>query len=189
MLSTSSDTTTRSLTQNTLSTLKYCKFFLFNPFHAIRSLPAWSWFTALSVYIAYTLICGALQGLIQGPHIIFTILLTPILSVTASLILSTFLYFTALYFFQKNISMLSLFICTTLSSAPNLFLQIFSGWIPPISLVGMAFFFTLLCVGLVENFQFPKTVVLKSAMILYVIYFTLWVINTIAFSTSLTSSF
>ena len=152
--------------------------FLRHPIMEIKNVPDWHWYRLIGVHCALSALAGALGGLVDKKFsflIIAGFFYKPILTLTSLAIGTLFFYYIFQIFLQKTVSIRRLFTLVMLASIPQLLFEIVSGYVPPISLVGMAFTALLLLVGFSENFQIEKKFVVRILSGLYALFFLLWV--------------
>lgn len=156
--------------------------FLRHPMTEIKNLPQWNWGRILALHIAVTAVVSVLAGIIERKlnlSVIFGVFFSPLLTLITLGIMTLFFYYCFQIFANLTVSVRQLFTVILFASIPQMFLRILEGYVPPITLVGMAFTALLLMVGFVENFGLPRKLVIRLIGILYAILFTIWIFNQI----------
>jgi hypothetical protein len=159
--------------------------FLRHPLTQMKHLPDWTWKRLLLVLLVISSGTGVLAGFLEKKiilSIIAGLILTPILTLIQITVACVFFYYLFQIFADRTVPFRQLFTVVFFAFIPQLVLNILAGYIPPISLIGMAFTAMLLSVGFVENFQLPRRLVLRLIAILYVIFFVLWIWSRISSS-------
>ena len=154
--------------------------FLRHPMTEIKSVPDWHWYRLIGLHATLAAICGALTGLVEKKisfSIIAGLILTPILTMITLGVATLFFYYCFQIFVQKTVSVRKLATVIVLANIPQMILQVVSGYVPPITLVGMAFTALLLLVGFVENFQIDRKMAMRLIGGLYAIFIALWLWN------------
>lgn len=162
-------------------TAKYILNFLKHPLHEISHLPPWSWKTLIWVQIACAMTSGFFAGLTKFGFfsILAGLIFTPIASMLMVIVLTSFLYYYFQVFEKRIIPAQKLFALVVFANIPFFILQIGSGLLPPITLVGFAFSAMLMTVGLTENFQMEKRRAIRLCGILFAIVILVWATNRI----------
>lgn len=165
---------------NILNEIRLSKDFLIsylkNPLEQIKSLPNWKWNRVIIVQVAFTAITGAMGGLVAKSTngLIPGLILTPILTMIMILVSTFFFFYTFQIFLNQSVSFRSLFTTIFFANIPFFILQIASGVVPPINLIGLAGTAMLLVVGFVSNFQLPRKMVMRLIAALYIIFLGVW---------------
>lgn len=152
--------------------------FLRHPIDQIKNVPDWHWYRLIGVHGTLAALTGALRGFVDKKisfSIIAGLFVSPVLTLISLTVASLFFYYTFQIFLQKTVSPRRLFTVIMLANIPQLILQIVSGYVPPISLVGMAFTAMLLLVGFAENFQIEKKMALRLIGSIYALFLALWI--------------
>lgn len=151
--------------------------FLRHPIREIPHVPDWSWAELITVQVLVTSLTGAVAGLVARSVIdmFVGIVFRPIITLVTLLISSLFFYYFFQIFAQRTLDFRKLTLVIFFSSLPFFIFHILSGLIPPINLIGFAFTAVILVVGLVENFQLPKKLVLRAIAGIYVVIFLMWI--------------
>lgn len=159
--------------------LKFLPTYLFNPVDGIRSAPAWSWPTLLSLQIGFAIASGAIGGLINFSfwNFLSGLFLLPLSSLFQVVVISFFLssYFALVH--STYLERQRLFGIVVLANLPYLVLHMFSGYIPLIDLIGFLATCALLVVGLAEHFRLDKRDLLKLMGGVYLVFFVVWGIS------------
>jgi len=152
--------------------------FLRHPMTEIKNVPDWHWPRIIGLHVVVTAFTAALTGLVEQKlsfSILFGLFLTPLFTLITFGIMTLFFYYCFQIFAERTISIRKLFTIILFASIPQLFLRIIEAYVPPITLVGMAFTALLLMVGFVENFLLPRKLIVRLIAILYAILFTIWI--------------
>lgn len=152
--------------------------FLRHPINEIKNVPDWHWYRLIGVHSVLAALSGALRGFVDQKisfSIVAGLFISPILTLISLAVASLFFYYTFQIFLQKTVSPRRLFTVVMLANIPQLLFQIVSGYVPPISLVGMAFTALLLLVGFAENFQLEKRIVIRLIGFIYALFLALWI--------------
>jgi hypothetical protein len=174
-----------NFTKENLHKIKsYLILFFKNPFQQIQNMPNWQWADNLIVISIFHLVALALQFLLAAPTLatIPDILLSaiPTLFVVTCfyLIISGFLYY-AFYFFLKKIPLLKIFTLLVLAHLPGVFIAIFSQYLAFIQVIAFSVTALLFTVGICENVNVPKNIVIKIVALFYGVYLINWLITMI----------
>ena len=157
----------------------YLTEFVKNPIKGISNLPNWNWPALFSVQILLAIISGTVAGLIKLNiyAVAFGIILMPIISTLAALLLALFLYYYFQFFENRTEDYRKLFTLVILSSIPFYLFQILSEYFAPVTLVGFAFTALLAIVGLCENFRVQRKRAYQLIGILFVLVLLAWILN------------
>jgi len=151
--------------------------FLRHPLVEIKQIPDWTWGRVIGLQIAVAATTGALTGLIEKKNsfsIIAGLMLAPILTMITLGISVLFFYYCFQIFAEKTVSARRLFTLVLFANIPQFIFQIAASYVPPITVVGIAFTAYLLLIGFVANFQIDKKLALKMIVTLSAIFFGLW---------------
>jgi hypothetical protein len=144
----------------------------------IKHLPDWDWRRLLFLQISVTAATGAMAGLIDKKislSILVGLITMPMLTLITLMVATLFFYYCFQIFAAKTISIRKLFTVILFANIPYFIFQVLAGYVPPISLIGLAFAGILLLVGFVENFQLDKKLVIRIIGSLYALIFCLWI--------------
>ena len=161
-----------------LDTKRVLLQFLRHPLKEIKNLPEWDWRRLLFLQISVTAACGALAGLIDKKisiSILVGLITMPMLTLVSLMVSTLFFYYCFQIFASKTISIRRLFTVILFANIPYFIFQILAGYLPPISLVGLAFTAVLLLVGFVENFQIDRKLAIRIIGSLFALIFVLWI--------------
>lgn len=152
-----------------------------NPIQAIKSTPRLEWISMVSFHGLIAAICGTLAGLIglEIIKIISGLFLFPIAVVFFGFVTTSILYYSLIFFARSIVDFRALYTLVVFSSLPYLAFHTLTSRISPIDLIGFAFSSILLIVGLVDQFQLPRTRIIKMIGIVYLIFVLSWIIETI----------
>ena len=159
--------------------MQYLIEFAKNPMSRMTQLPNWHWSSLFVVQILLAVVSGAIAGIIKLNfyRVAFGIILMPIISTLAALLLALVLYYYFQFFEKRTESYRKLFTLVILSSIPFYLFQILSEYFPPITLIGFAFTALLAIVGLNENFGVSKNRAYQIIGILFALVLLAWVVN------------
>lgn len=159
--------------------IKYLIEFVKRPVEKISHLPEWNWPSLFVVQVVLAIISGSLAGLIKLNfyRVAFGFFLMPIVSTTAALLLSLFLYYYFQFFEQRIESYKKIFTLVILSSIPFYLFQILSEYVSAITLIGFTFTSLLGVVGLCDNFQINKKRAYQIVGLLLILVLATWILN------------
>lgn len=175
--------------KNTIQTVLQ---FLRRPAEGIKSLPRWSWGHLALVQVVIAAGSGALGGLLDEKIVLSIFLglfLSPILTVISILISSIYFYYMFQIFAEKDFPKRQIVTIVLFASIPQTLLQIISGYLPIVALVGMAFTALLLIIGFVENLRLPRSLVVRLVLALYFAFIILWGIGQVVSKRTMDSNF
>jgi len=161
--------------------IHYLIQFAKNPVQEIRRLPEWSPKHLLLIHLLLSLGSGFLSGLISFKiyHIFFGLLFFPVISTVLTLILTSFFYYYFQLFEKRTVSFLRLATLVVFANLPFYLFHAGSNYVPPLTLLGLAFSGFLLIIGLTENFSLEKKKSSKIVMALFFVIFLVWIWNQI----------
>jgi hypothetical protein len=161
--------------------LQYLIEYSKNPIHEIRRLPQWSPKHIFFVHLLLSIGSGFLSGLIsfQIYPIFFGILFFPVISTVLTLILTSFFYYYFQVFEKRTVSFLRLATLVVFANLPFYLFHAGSSYVPPLTLLGLAFTGFLLIVGLTDNFSLEKKKSTKIVFALFMVIFLVWLWNKI----------
>ena len=153
--------------------------FVKNPLQKISLLPDWNWTSLFILQILFAVISGTFAGLIKLSFygVLFGIIIMPVVSTVAALLLTLFLYYYFQFFENKTEPFKKLFTLVILSSLPFYLFQILSDYFAPVTLIGFAFTSLLAVVGLHENFGLTKKRSYQIVGFLFVLIIVAWIFN------------
>lgn len=163
-----------------LDTKRVLLRFLRHPVREIRSLPDWDWRRILFLQISVTAFTGALAGLIDKKislSILVGLFTMPLLTLISLSISTLFFYYCFQIFANLTVSLRKLFILILFANIPYFIFQVLAGYVPPITLVGLAFTAFLLLVGFVDSFRIEKKLAVRIIGSLYALIFCLWILE------------
>ncbi len=154
-------------------------WFFKNPVEHIKRLPKWSLRNIVLVHFLFSIVSGTLAGLISLKiwNIFFGILAFPFVSMTLTLVLSSFIYYYFQVFEKRSVDFVTLLTLVIFANFPFFIFHIASNYIPPISIVGLLFTGMLLIVGLTENFKMTKKRAIRLVGALWFLIFLVWLYN------------
>lgn len=159
--------------------INYLIEFVKNPIHHIAQLPDWNWPTLFVIQGLLALFSGILAGILKFNilRIAFGIVIMPLVSGVAALLLTLFLFYYFQFFEKRQIEFRQLFTLVILSSIPFYIFQILSDYFAPITLIGFACTSFLGVVGLCENFKVEKKRAYQLVGLLFTLILISWVMN------------
>lgn len=151
--------------------------YLKNPVEAVRRLPDWKWPTIVITNVLTASGSGALAGLVGANALQIAIgaFLFPITSTLSMIVAGSFIYYSSLLFFGKTPAARPLFTLLVIAHFPFMIFHTVSRLLPPIDLLGLAFTFLLLIVGLVDNFKLPRKGTIRLISAVYLVFFLVWI--------------
>lgn len=165
-----------------LDTKKVLFQFLRHPLIEIKNLPDWDWRRLLMLQGSVTAAAGALAGLIDKKisfSIIVGLITMPLLTLISLTVATLFFYYCFQIFANKTLPPRKLFTVILFANIPYFIFQILAGFVPPITLIGLAFTGILLLVGFVENFQIDRKLAIRIVGGLYALIFCVWILEQI----------
>lgn len=156
--------------------LRFLPRYAKNPIDAIRTSPDWTWPATVSLQVGLSLIAGALSGVLSKSFLNFLagLFILPLMSMLFAILISFFIVSFFAFFMSRTLDRKRVFAIVVLANIPHLASQIFSGFVPPIGLLGFAATCFLLVVGINEHFQIPRTILNRLALGLFATYFVFW---------------
>lgn len=150
--------------------------FLRNPMQEIRHLPNWSWKNQLINQLFITACLGAVGGLLQlnALLIIQGIIIVPIITAITIFVGTLFFYFFFQVFGGVTLAFRRLMELLFFANIPFFIFQTVSHWFPPINVFGLAFSGILMIVGLSDNFQRERKMVIRTVAGVYVLFLIVW---------------
>lgn len=170
-----------NLHYKTQKSIVFLLWFFQNPVQHIKRLPKWSLRNILLVHFIFSIISGALAGLISLKfwNILFGVLAFPFISMTLTFVLSAFIYYYFQVFEKRSIPFLSLFTLAVFANFPFFVFHVAAHYLSIISIIGLLFTGFLLIVGLVENFNMEKRRAVRLVGVMWILIFLVWVANKI----------
>lgn len=159
--------------------IHYLFEFAKNPIQEIKRLPNWTPKHVLLVHIVLSVGSGFLSGLISFKiyHIFFGLLFFPVISTVLTLILTSFFYYYFQVFEKRSVSFLKLATLVVFANLPFYLFHAGANYVPPLTLLGLAFAGLLLIVGLSENFSLERKKAVKLVISLNAVIFLVWIWN------------
>ena len=164
---------------NMQNVIQFLIEFVKHPVRKIKELPNWSWSTLFILQIIFAILSGVLAGLIKLNfyRVLSGIIIMPVVSTIAALLLTLFLYYYFQFFENKTEDYRKLFTLVILSSLPFYVFQILSEYFAPVTLIGFAFTSLLGVVGLCENFGVQKKRAYQIVGLLFILILIAWIMN------------
>lgn len=152
------------------------------PVRYITEIPDWNLPSLFFIQVSVSVISGVLAGLLKLNfyRIANGLILMPIVSTIASLLLTTFLYYYFQFFENKLENFKKLFSLVIIASIPFYLFQVVSEYFAPISLIGFAFTSFLLIIGLNESFKVEKKRCYQLVGLLFALVLITWIGNKIS---------
>lgn len=168
-----------NLQYKTKKSVVFLIWFFKNPIEHIKRLPRWSLRNILLVHLSFSIASGAIAGFISLKfwNILFGVLAFPFISMTLTLVLSSFIYYYFQVFEKKSVDFVRLLSVVVFANFPFFIFQIASNYIPIISIIGLLFTGMLLIVGLTENFKMTKRRAIRLVGTLWFLIFLVWLSN------------
>lgn len=153
--------------------------FLKRPLKKITEIPDWSWTSLFMIQVCIALISGVLAGLIKFNiyRIAYGLILMPVVSTIAALLLSTFIYYYFQFFENRMEPFKKLFSLVIVASIPFYLFQVISEYLALVSLIGFAITSFLLVVGLNETFRLPRKRCYQLVGVLFLLVTIAWIAN------------
>lgn len=168
-----------NLQYKTKKSIVFLLWFFKNPIEHIKNLPKWSLRNILTVHFIFSITSGTLAGLISLKfwNILSGVLAFPLISMTLTLVLSSFFYYYFQVFEKRTVEFIQLFQLVVFANFPFFIFHIASNYMSFISVVGMMFTGMLLIVGLTENFSMTKKRAIRLVGALWFLIFIVWLLN------------
>lgn len=168
-----------NLQYKTKKSVVFLIWFFRNPINHIKRLPRWSLRNILLVHFLFSIASGTVAGVITLKfwNIAFGILAFPLISMTLTLVLTSFIYYYFQVFEKRSVDFVPLLALVVFANFPFFIFQIASNYLPIISLVGLLFTGMLLIVGLTENFKMTKKRSIRLVSALWFLIFLVWLSN------------
>ncbi len=159
--------------------VQYLIDFVKHPVQKISLLPRWTWSSLFILQIVLAVISGTLAGLIKLNFysVAFGIIIMPVVSTIAALLLALFLYYYFQFFENRTEEFRKIFTLVILSSLPFYIFQILSDYFAPVTLIGFACTSLLAVVGLTENFGLAKKRSYQIVGFLFFLIVVAWIMN------------
>lgn len=153
--------------------------FIKHPVQKISVLPDWNWAALFVVQILLAVVSGTLAGVIKLNfyRIASGMILMPIVSTVAALMLALFLYYYFQFFENRTEPYRKIFTLVILSSIPFYLFQILSEYFAPVTLIGFGFTALLAIVGLCDNFAVSRKRAYQLIGILFTLVLVAWILN------------
>lgn len=150
--------------------------YLRHPLEKIKFVPVWEWRRVFLCLYLVAATSGVLAGIasINVLRVMFGLIMVPIISGLMVAVASLFFYYAFQVFLNQTVAFRHLYTVVLFANVPFFILQIASDYLPPINLFGFAFAAMLLSIGLVENFQLPKKMVIRLLATLYILFLLVW---------------
>ncbi len=150
-----------------------------NPTQNISLLPDWNWTSLFLLQIVVAVLSGTLAGIIKLSFygVLFGIIIMPVVSTIAALLLALFLYYYFQFFEKRTEDFRRVFTLVILSSLPFYVFQILSEYFAPVTLIGFGFTSLLGVIGLTENFSVAKKRSYQIVGGLFGLVVIAWILN------------
>lgn len=160
--------------------------YLKNPMQEIRRLPDWSWKFLIINQLVVTAALGAISGLMQRNvlSIFQGLIVVPIITAFTIFVGALFFYFFFQVFGGVTLTFRRLMELLFFANIPFFIFQTVSHWFPPINLIALAFAALLTIVGLCDNFQLERKMVIRTVAGVYVLFLAVWAVQYLAISKS-----
>lgn len=166
-----------------IETIQILPDYLRHPKEVAINSPRWDWPQIFIFQVMVSMICGVLSNLLASRFfaMFFAVVVAPLSSIFIVMIFTGFLFYTALFIWEKELDFQKLYHKVLLCSLPLIFVQIVSGVFPPINLLGLLFSGYLIYWVLLECFYLPKKPVRNLLMFLGTVCVIFWVFQWIEF--------
>lgn len=153
-----------------------------HPVKYITEIPEWNLPSLFFIQLSISIISGVLAGLLKFNfyRVANGLILMPIVSTIASLLLTTFLYYYFQFFEGKIENFKKLFSLVIIASIPFYLFQVVSEYFSPIAIIGFAFTSFLLIIGLNEVFRVDKKRCYQIVGILFAMVLVTWIANKVS---------
>ncbi len=157
--------------------VRYLTEFARHPVQKIKDVPDWDWPALVIFYVAAAATCGVLRGiLIRHITEVFSgLIVTPIMSVFSAVLVTGLIYYTLVFFFDRDSSLRRIFSLVLLAALPTMILSIVSHWASIITIIGLFLSGLLLVVGVSGNFNIDRKKFGKIIAAIFVAYFLFWI--------------
>ena len=166
-----------------IETIQILPDYLRHPRTMVINSPHWDWPQILVFQVIVSMICGVLSNLLASRFLalFFAIVMAPLISIFTVLIITGFLFYTALFIWERELSFQKLYQTVLLCALPMIFVQIVSGVFPPINMLGLLFSGYLLYFGLIEPFQLPRKPVRNLLCFMGAACLAFWIVQWIEY--------
>ena len=136
------------------------------------------------------MISGAIAGALSHSFWDFAVglLVFPLTSLVVGFVYSGFIFTFFSIFMATYLDFQRLHAIVVVALVPYFILHIFSGFLPPMDLIGFALTAILLIVGLVEQFGVPRKPVIVLVSGISVTFFAIWMVTQIRMGGGLTGT-
>ncbi len=150
--------------------------FLKNPVQEIRHLPNWSLRDQVINQVIVTAVSGALSGVMQRSFlsIIYSAITVPILAGITIFVATLFFYFFFQVFGGVTLAFRRLMELMFFANIPFFIFMTVAHLFPPIIGIAMAFSAILIVVGLCDNFQLERKMVIRTVAGVYALFVIVW---------------
>lgn len=147
-----------------------------DPVGTLRAPLTLTWPALSSLVAGSALVSGVLVGLLSRSFLDFLIglLVFPLTSLAIAVVFTFFIYYFFSFFRSTFLEFRRLSGIVAVSMVPYFLLHTFSGYIPPLDLIGFALTGLLLIVGLVEQFGIERRVCVRLIGGLGLAFFVIW---------------
>lgn len=161
---------------NAIEIVRFLRFFIRDPMSTIRAPLDIRWQSTFLMQTGTALIASTFASLLspQPARIWAAFGLFLLVALLASQVL-TFFFASFFSAFQGTfLERRRLYAVVAVASLPYIFIHGFSGFLPPIDLIGFALTSALLVVGLSEQFSLDKTLTMRLVGVLYLLFLIAW---------------
>lgn len=150
--------------------------FLKHPVQEIRSLPDWSWKNQILNQVLVTATTGGIAGFLKSSilGVAQGIVLVPLITAFTILVATLFFYFFFQVFAGTTLHFRRLMELIFFANIPFFIFQTVAHWFPPISLFGLSMAALLMIVGLCDNFQLERRLVIRTVAAVYILFLAIW---------------
>jgi hypothetical protein len=149
---------------------------LLHPIAALKTPRLLSWPAVFSLQVGAAMASAALVALTEKNFFDFIIgiFIFPLITIMVCAAMTLFLYYFFKTFGSTILEVRRVYSIVVLAVVPYFLLHSFSGFLPPLDLIGFALVMILLTVGLVEQFGLSRRVVFSVAFALSLVFFIVW---------------
>jgi hypothetical protein len=151
--------------------------FSMSPVDGIKHTPNMSWPTILSLHAGTAIISCTLLSAFNRNMFDFLIglIVMPVVTLLTTFIITFFLVYCFILFSHKHLEFKRIYEMVVFATIPYFILHMFSGFIPPIDLIGFAGACLLLMVGAVEQFNLDRKICARLFGGLFFVFVIVWI--------------
>lgn len=166
-----------------IETIRILPDYLRHPKAIVTNHRHWDWPQILVFQIMISMICGVLSNLLASRFLalFFAIVIAPLSSLFIVLVITGFLFYTALFIWQRELNFQRLYQTVLLCSLPMIFVQIVTGVFPPLNILGITFSGYLLFHALNDGHQLPRVPVRNLLIFMAAVCVFFWFVQWLEF--------